>query len=79
MRGEMIKHLLLEREEVICIIYAVFSTIISEIRDRFSFYSSFLFPLSFTSFPYLKDSEIINSISYIYLPLLKILTCIVDL
>lgn len=59
----MIKHLLLEREEVICIIYAVFSTIISDIRDRFFFppFSSLLFSLSFTSFPYLIDAEEINS------------------
>ena len=58
----MIKHLLLEREEVICIIYAVFSTIISDIRDRFfPPFSSLLFSLSFTSFPYLIDAEEINS------------------
>lgn len=45
--GEMIKHLLLEREEVICIIYAVFSTIISDIRDTFfSPFSSLLLFLS---------------------------------
>lgn len=75
----MIKHLLLEREKVICIIYAVFSTIISDIRDRFFFFPLF-FPhfFSFTSFPYLIDAATINSMSNIYL-LLNFLSYTVDL
>lgn len=46
-----------EREEVICIIYAVFSTIISDIRDRFPPRSSLLFSLS-PFFSYLINAEI---------------------
>lgn len=68
----MIKHLLLEREEVICIIYAVFSTIISDIHDRILSSSPFFFFSIFTQvFPYLIDADRINSISYIYLHFLK--------
>lgn len=53
MQGKMIKHLLLEREEVICIIYAVFSTIISDIPDRF-------FSLFLPFFLYLHQFSISN-------------------
>lgn len=48
-------------EKVICIIYAVFSTIISDILDRFYFQLS-----------YLIHAWKINFISFIYLPMLKL-------
>lgn len=58
------------REKVICIIYAVFSTIISNIHDRF-FFLSFLMsaPLCFS---YLIDGAEINLVSFIYLSTVKL-------
>lgn len=53
----MIKHLLLEREKAICIIYAVFSTIISDIRDRIFPLSSLFSSPFLTNFPFQIHSE----------------------